>query len=469
MASDSEESPMLEPTAHESIDDRFVPHQKRWILFHVSFVGLLAMFVQVTFVPSIPQIAKDLNVTDAVVSLAFSLSIFANAIGELIWSTYSSFFFEFNPSLSDGRRPIYLWGMPFLCVGSCGVALSASLQSLLFWRFVQMFGCSGALSLGAGVIGDIYKLEERGTAIGAFVSVTIIGYAVAPFVGGAATQYWSWRNLHYSIGAWGLLEMLFIYLSFPETTHPGTLGIDKLPSRRSMHIAWINPLSSLWLLRSPNLFAVMLVSTIITNTNYILLVPLAYTIGVRYGITNEAIIGAFFLPNGLGSFTGALIAGRLSDTVVRRWREKRGGAWCPEDRLRAAWIGGFIVPLSIGASGLITTYIGGPIGLGLNILCLYANGVGVDLVLNPINTYNVDVMHSRSAEATAACMASRSLIMSAATAVIVPSIERMGVAWTDIIAAVFAVIGQWILSLTIRYGDRMRASIDVGFSTLENN
>jgi hypothetical protein len=75
---------------------------------------------------------------------------------------------------------------------------------------------------------------------------------------------------------------------------------------------------------------------------------------------------------------GSLVAGRLSDIVVRRWREKRRGVWYPEDRLRATWIGGLIMaPLSVGASGLITTYIGGPIGFGLDILCLYANGVGV--------------------------------------------------------------------------------------------
>ncbi|KAG1899963.1 major facilitator superfamily domain-containing protein [Suillus fuscotomentosus] len=417
----AEESPLLVPTTHEVIYNRFAPDQKRWIVFHVSFAGLLAMFVQVTFVPSIPQIAKDLDSTHADVSLALSLSVFANAIGALCWSAYSSFY---------GRRSIYLWGMPFLCVGSCGVALSTSLQSLLFWRFVQMFGCAGALSLGSGVIGDIYKLEERGTAIGIFFS------------------------------------MLFIYLSFPETSHPGTLGIDKLPSRRRIHIKWINPLSSLWLLRSPNLFAVY----ILTSNHVVLLVPIANTIGVRYGITNDAIIGAFFLPNGLGCFGGTLVGGRLSDIVVRRWREKRRGAYCPEDRLRATWIGGLlIVPLSIGASGLITTYIGGPIGLALNILCLYANGVGVELVLNPVNSYNVDIGHSRSAEATAACMAGWSLIMSFAIALIIPTIECIGVAWMDIIAAVLAVIGQGIIFLTIRYGDGMRASIDVGFSTVENN
>jgi len=75
---------------------------------------------------------------------------------------------------------------------------------------------------------------------------------------------------------------------------------------------------------------------------------------------------------------GSPLAGRVSDIVVRRRREKRKGVWYPEDRLRATWIGGaFMVPLSIGASGLITTYVGGPIGLSLNLLCLYMNGMGV--------------------------------------------------------------------------------------------
>jgi MFS family permease len=66
---------------------------------------------------------------------------------------------------------MYLCGMPLLCIGSCGVATSMSLRNLLFWRFVQSFGCSGSISLGAGVIGDIYKLEERGTGIGIFFGV----------------------------------------------------------------------------------------------------------------------------------------------------------------------------------------------------------------------------------------------------------------------------------------------------------
>jgi hypothetical protein len=75
-----------------------------------------------------------------------------------------------------------------------------------------------------------------------------------------------------------------------------------------------------------------------------------------------------------------MVAGRLSDSVVKKWRVRREGVWYPEDRLRATWIGGlFMVPLSLGASGLLTAYAGGPIGLSLNLLCLYINGMGVSL------------------------------------------------------------------------------------------
>jgi uncharacterized membrane protein len=106
--------------------------------------------------------------------------------------------------------------------------------------------------------------------------------------------------------------------------------------------------------------------------------------------------------------------------MVENRKEKRNGIWVPEDRLRVILIGGLFVPLSVGLSGLVTTYIAGPLGLVLNLLCLFMNGVGVshtliksflrqdllftqvDFVLTPIGSYNVDVVQSRSAEVIAA-------------------------------------------------------------------
>jgi len=83
----SEETPLLSPPIkHEEIYKRFKPAKKRVIVALVSITGLLArttfsscifeffillssslVFVSGTFVPSIPQIAKDLNTTSPIV------------------------------------------------------------------------------------------------------------------------------------------------------------------------------------------------------------------------------------------------------------------------------------------------------------------------------------------------------------------------------------------------------------------
>jgi len=54
-----------------------------------------------------------------------------------------------------GRRPVYLYSLPILVVGSIGVSLAKDMPSLLLWRLVQSLGAAPGLELGAGVIGDV--------------------------------------------------------------------------------------------------------------------------------------------------------------------------------------------------------------------------------------------------------------------------------------------------------------------------
>ena len=66
----------------------------------------------------------------------------------------------------DGRRPIYLYTLLVFVIGSAGLAVAQSIPSLLFWRFFQSMGSALGPALGAAVVGDIFKLEERGGATG---------------------------------------------------------------------------------------------------------------------------------------------------------------------------------------------------------------------------------------------------------------------------------------------------------------
>ncbi|THH29030.1 hypothetical protein EUX98_g5165 [Antrodiella citrinella] len=482
----TEESPLLgasDPTVleHEAVYRRFSSTHKIWIVALVSFCGLIPLFVSGSFIPSIPEIAKDLDSTGEVVSLAVSLSVLTSAFGCLLWATYSSFY---------GRKPIYVLSLLFQVAGSLGVSQSRTVAELLTLRVLQAFGSSSGLSIGIAVIGDIYRLEERGTASGIFFGCVLLGPALAPVAGGFAAQYYSWRLMQLALAVAGVATLVFVIVFLPETSHPGVRGVDKVEEGKTKWV-WLNPLKSLTLLRSPNVLLVALAGGITLLVDYSLLVPIAYTMGARYNIDNAAIIGALFIPSGLGNLLGAPIAGKLSDMVVVRMRAQRGGVWVPEDRLRVTLIGAsLMIPLSILGSGIFITYVDGTPGIVLNLICLFVNGLGVctrlfdplhmgathacfisqvDFVLSPSAAYGVDILHSRSAEVSAATMALRGVIIAACTSTILPLINTLGVLTTYTIAAVIGWIGFGFLWSVVHYGGRMRAYVDVGYSTARDN
>lgn len=84
----------------------------------------------------------------------------------------------------------------------------------------------------------------------------------------------------------------------------------------------------------------------------------------------------------------------MSDKIVVKWRELRGGEWVPEDRLRATVLpAAILVPFSILLSGLTTQFIEGRLGIVLNLFCLFMNGIGVShLYISEKIGLDVDIM-----------------------------------------------------------------------------
>jgi len=289
-------------------------------------------------------------------------------------------------------------------------------------------------------------------------------------------EYASWRVLHLVIGILGLVVFGIMWFYFPETSHPGARGIDKLrlKAESGARIRWtnyvVNPFAPLGLLRAPNVLVVTMACFAVLLTWFVLMVPLAYTVGVKYNIKNVVLLGACVIPTGIGEIFGAPFSGRLSDRIVVQSRRSRGGTWYPEDRLRAALGGALVlVPLTMILSGIITEYVEGPIGLVLDLACFFLNGFGLQMVLGPAAAYLVDVLHSRSTEAVAVNNGFRSTVISFAISGIIPMLDAYGVMVTNTASAVVAWLGCGLFWLTIQRGESMRAWCDVGFSTAEDN
>jgi len=307
--------------------------------------------------------------------------------------------------------------------------------------------------------------------MGIFISAILLGPTLAPLAGGIAAHYYSWRFMQQFLGLVGIVVFFLVIFFLPETSHPNKRGVDNLDA--DLLPKWrpviLNPLQPPWLLKSPNLLVVTLAGITVLLTNTVLLIPLAYTIGVRYNIENEALIGACFLPVGLGGMIGAPLSGHLSDRIIVYYRKKRG-VWYPEDRLRVTLPAALtLVPLSVLFSALLTEYVPGTLGLTLNLICLFISGFGMDTVLPSIAAYLVDLMHSRSAEVLAAHQSFRAIFIAIAITMIFPMIETYGLVFTNTVSALLSWLGFGLIWFTIKYGERLRAVVDVGFSTADNN
>ena len=180
-----------------------------------------------------------------------------------------------------------------------------------------------------------------------------------------------------SLGVVGFLTFCMIYCWFPETSQPGSRGIDKMRAESGEnakdHFYFINPLRPLLLLRSPNLLLIVSTHSDCTwifglvnpyasvgHTLCLFIVifwyvpPLLYLSyansfdkvkispcrsncvyhrmsisslpalpklnawkGTRYNVANEALVGACFLPAGLGTMCNFIfISGILMQVSV---------------------------------------------------------------------------------------------------------------------------------------------------------
>ncbi|KAF8499335.1 MFS DHA1 amino acid exporter [Hysterangium stoloniferum] len=364
----AERAPLLDEHAYstqsqaDKVYDRFTPTHKRLITCLVAMSGVMETIVLGSFLPCVPAVAKDFNTTGVAINNVIGLAKIVVVIGILITAPYASFY---------GRRPLYLVSLPNTFIGGLICASASNVTQLLIGRGFQSIGAACISPIGANVISDLYKLEERGTAIGIFYGATQFGHLLAPVLG-------------------ALINFVIVVLFLPETSHPGMRGIEKIrmaenlrqdPSVQGDRTGWrfilLNPLRIFLLLKNSILVIVSLTVSFAAVGYHGVMTPLSYTLGPRYGMTSPSLIGLCFLPAGFGDIAGPLIAGRLADITIIRGRRRRQGKWFPEDRLLAAIPSLlFLMPCAVITLGLSIAFIPGKVGLTISLICLFFNAMG---------------------------------------------------------------------------------------------
>ncbi|KAM0255478.1 hypothetical protein ACHAQJ_005705 [Trichoderma viride] len=439
--------------AGDEIYDRVSLRRKHIIVTVLSFCAFLSPLSSTSILAAVPEVAETYQTTGSIINVSNAAYMALMGISPVIWGPMSQVF---------GRRPTTLLTAVLFFLLSMATALAPNLAAFFVFRALSAFEGTAFILLGAACLGDIYRPTERATALGWFMSGTLIGPALGPFIGGILVTYATWRSIFWLQTALAGTGVVGVFFLVPETIHHKQIEDLEGYSRKEKIKAILrmtNPIRVIRLFRYWNQVLVALASSALVWNMYSLLTPIRYVLNPRFHLESPMLSGLFYLAPGSGYLLGTFMGGRWADRTVKQWIQRRNGVRIPEDRLRSAvpFIS-ILMPSCILVYGWTVDKAVG--GIPVPVIMLFLQGVGQLFCFPALNTYCLDVMPGRGAEVTAANYFIRYLAGCVATAVVLPAVDGIGVGWFETLSTGLLVLSALGVLATIRWGKEWRESID---------
>jgi MFS family permease len=94
-----------------------------------------------------------------------------------------------------GRRRLLVWGTVVFAAASLACSLAPHLALLLAARFLQGIGGAMLIPNSLAILGQTFREEEKGRAVGIWAAASAIAGALGPVVGGWLVDLGSWRAI----------------------------------------------------------------------------------------------------------------------------------------------------------------------------------------------------------------------------------------------------------------------------------
>ncbi|KAI0517150.1 major facilitator superfamily domain-containing protein [Xylaria bambusicola] len=332
-----------------------------------------------------------------------------------------------------GRKPVLTAANVFFCLWQIGCVLAPNIETLIVSRFFSGVGGAGCLTLGGVIVGDLFRPDQRGFAIGVWNIGPLLGPTVGPVIGGFLTKFPGWRYDFWIVFAASSLVTILIQMITRETNHKvliqrktvllrAELGQASLKScydnsngqgtSRIILTGLIRPLKMLVL--SPIVLLLSLYIAFVFGTVYLLYTTIPAVFEKTYGF-NVDLTGLVYLSLGL-------------DRTIIRLAQANDGHFEPEMRLMISIYFGIFLPVTLfwyGWSAANKNH------WASTLLSLTPYGFGIMGLFLPITTYLVDRYPMYSASASAANIILRSTVGALLPLAGPPLYDTLGLGWDN--------------------------------------
>ncbi|EDR04270.1 MFS polyamine transporter [Laccaria bicolor S238N-H82] len=445
-------------------------YKKKWAAtLVVSSFTFISPVSSSMVAPATEQIATQFGMTSEVlIAMTVSVFVLGYAVGPLFLGPMSEIY---------GRsRVLQLANLFFLAWNiACGFAQNKS--QLIAFRFLAGLGGSAPLSVGGGVLGDVWRAEERGRAIAIYSLAPLLGPVVGPVCGGWIAERSTWRWVFWSTSIADVIVQISGLFFLKETYAPlllerkanrlrKTMDAEK-GSTKAIRTVFDKDNNRTWqhvfskaLVRPFKLFAsepiIQLLGLYMAFIYGIFYLFLTTMPSIFANVYNEGpgIQGLHYIALGIGLAICSQMNARFMDKIYIYFKRKNGNVGEPEFRLPSMVPGTIMVPIGLFLSGWASQakvhWIATDIGIALV-------GGGMILVFQSMQTYVVDAFTLHAASALAAVSCLRALAAFGFPLFATPMYNKLGYGKGDtVLACVCIALGCPAPFLLWKYGKRIR-------------
>ncbi|GAA6019164.1 hypothetical protein JCM10207_006571 [Rhodosporidiobolus poonsookiae] len=442
--------------------------------FCVAGFTLLAPLSSSMIAPAAPQVAAKLNITNEVeISMTVSIFVLAFAISPLVFGPASELW---------GRVRVLQIANVFYIIFNLVCAFATTRGQFIAFRFLAGFGGGAPLSIGAGVLSDMWRPEERGKSAALYSLGPLLGPAMGPVMGGWIAEkvpVTGYRWIFFSTTIFSALVQIIGLFFLTETYAPVLLHRQAQALKKSMGLppnsdrvqtvyeskqggrrktprevvahGMVRPFTLIT--REPILQVLALFMAIIYGIIYIMIVSTSSIFSDVYG-QSVGIASLHFIALCLGFFTASQIGARMLDVIYKRLKAKEGKGR-PEFRLPLMIPASLFLPFGLLLYGWAAErhlhWIVPDIGL-------YFIGLAMISIFQSITVFLLDAFTLYAASALAATTCLRSICGFAFPLFAPYMYAGVGYGWGCTILALVAIaVGCPAAPILYLYGEKIRA------------
>ncbi|PIJ47719.1 Bcr/CflA family drug resistance efflux transporter, partial [Leucobacter sp. OLES1] len=269
------------------------------VLGALEAFGPLSMDV---YMPQLPQLAAQLQTSDALAQATMSVCMIGLGLGQLIAGPLSDRF--------GRKRPLAI-GVASFALLSVLCAIAPSIELLLVARFLQGLAGSAGVVISLAVARDLFQGIALSRMLSMLAIVTASTPIVPPVLGRQLARFMDWRGTFSVLAGIGVALLAVAVFGLRATLPPERRHSDGFVGGTASHMSEV--------LRDPLFTAILAASCLGGLSFFSYLSMSSFVLQDEFGITPQ-VFSLLFAVNALANLAGSqisrLLVGRLGPTRV---------------------------------------------------------------------------------------------------------------------------------------------------------